>query len=145
MIRIVALLGLVALSSDTAVSAPMAPNVYRVSFPKLSLAPDEQIPEFTVSVDCGHIERLNHIPDDWNVEVTRAFSAVEVFHASAGHGISYLRQLDVFAGSLEVRVVDNRCFSVSASVVATFDTDRTIRLGAREVRLSPVRTRPDKH
>ncbi len=133
------------LATSVAAAPHRAPIIeYRVYFPKLALSPDEQIREFTVAVACGHIERLNHVPDDWNVEISRAVSAVETLHASAGHGISYLRQLDSFAGSITVRANDERCFGVSAVVIATFDTDRTIRLSSAQVRLVPAWKPPNE-
>jgi hypothetical protein len=119
-------ISLVLATSVAAVPRGVPITEYRVYFPKLALSPDEQIREFTVSVACGHIERLNHVPDDWNVEISRAVSAVETLHASA------------------VRANDERCFGVSALVVVTFDNDRTIRLSSAQLRLVLARKPPNE-
>ena len=110
---------------------------YRLYFPRLELHPDEQIVGFTVSVACGHIESVTAIPDDWNVDVARAVSEAETFHATAGHGAPYLRQLDPFNGSLHIRPSDRQCFDVHATVEATFDRERLIKLSRSQLQLRP--------
>lgn len=106
-------------------------------FPKIALAPDEQIESFTVSVACGHVEAIVGIPHDWNIDVRRAVSAVEILKASAGHGVSYVRQLDKFNGVIRISPGDRACFDVSASVNAVFDGRRQIELSRKQLKLEP--------
>ena len=125
------------IAAALAAAAPSSQPVsaYRLYFPTLQLAADEQVQEFTVAVACGHIDALTAIPTDWNVEVGRAVSATETLHASAGHGASYVRQLHRFDGMVHLQPTDRHCFSVSASIVAVFDRQRTIRLSSRQLHL----------
>ena len=137
MIRNLAVLAMaLALGSRGSAVGPPARG-YRLYFPHLTLAPDEQVESFRVSVACGHIYAVTDIPNDWNVEVTRAISSVEALSASAGHGISYVRQLDLFNGSIRIREVAHDCFAVSAIVTATFDDERNIDLPSNQLRLVP--------
>ena len=111
---------------------------YRISFPRIALKPDEQIEGFRVTVACAHIEAVRTIPKDWNIEVESAVSSVETFRASAGHGISYVRQLDLFDGSIQLSDIDDSCFDIKATVTATFDEDRQIPLTRRQLKLVAV-------
>ena len=120
------LIPLVLLGSSAGVGRT-APT-YRLFFPTIPLEPNEQIEGFDLSVPCGHIVAITDIPWDWNVEVIRAVSEVEELHASAGHGISYVRQMDRFNGGVHIVPTDTTCFDVTATVTATFDTDRVVRL-----------------
>ena len=110
---------------------------YRVYFPEIRLEPDEQIEGFSLSVACGHIEAITGIPVDWNIQVIRAISAVEELHATAGHGVSYVRQLDKFNGMVRISVQSEECFDVTANVKAVFDNERTIKLPKNKLRLVP--------
>ena len=73
---------------------------YMIVFPSIDLSRhnNEGIEEVYISVACGHITDITNIPNDWNIEVIRAVSAVEQFHASAGHGASRLPGTDYFNG-----------------------------------------------
>jgi hypothetical protein len=109
---------------------------YRLSYPHLSLQQDEQIESFKVVVPCGHIDSIVGIPFDWNVEVTRAISGVEELHASAGHGTSYIRQMNAFNGVIRVAPTSNDCFSVSSEISVVFDNERVIKLSRKELTLT---------
>lgn len=108
---------------------------YRLFFPHLSLRPDEQIEGFNLSVSCGHIEAVTSIPWDWNIQITRAVSEVEELKASAGHGISYKKQLNEFSGAIRISSRLPDCFDVTATVNAVFDNDRVIKLSRQQLRL----------
>jgi hypothetical protein len=89
---IIVLLSLIAISLSSATFSygeDSRPS-YVLNFPDADLDAKiaERIEQVRVSVVCGHIEAIQSIPDDWNVEITRAVSAVEELHASAGHGSS---------------------------------------------------------
>jgi hypothetical protein len=135
MIRLAIFLGGVAVACVCVAAQP--PRGLRLLFPKVTLAPDEQIESFTVSVACGHVEAIVGIPHDWNIDVRRAVSAVEILNASAGHGVSYIRQLDRFNGVIRISPGDSACFDVSASVNAVFDDTRQIKLSRKQLRLEP--------
>ena len=116
------------LSTDLGRQVASTPLEYELFFPEVPLQRDEQIEGFSVSVACGHIQSLVSMPADWNVEVNRAVSAVETLHARAGHGISYIKQLDRFDGMIHIRPTDRKCFDVRVTVTAVFDTTRRIAL-----------------
>ena len=120
------LIPLVLLGSST--GAVRAAPGYRLFFPTIHLEPNERIAGFDLSVQCGHIVAITDIPWDWNMDVIRAVSEIEELHASAGHGISYVRDMDQFNGGVHIVPTDTTCFDVTATVTATFDTDRVVRL-----------------
>ena len=78
----------------------------------------ERIEEITVKLSCGHIEAITHIPDDWNIEVIRAISAVEELNASAGHGAYMLARIDELNGAIRVSIGDKTCFDLSIELLA---------------------------
>ena len=124
------------------VAAPVAPadpkpHGLRVHFPHIELLPDEQIESFRLFVPCGHIHSIVGIPDDWNVEVVRAISATEELRASAGHGISYIKQMSVFDGVVRITVDEAKCFKPRAEITAVFDNERVIKLSSESLRLLP--------
>ena len=112
---------LLTLSFVTAIHASELHQSYRVSFPNVTLAlsDGERIEEVHLSVACGHIESITRIPDDWNIKVVSAVSAVEEFHASAGHGASMLSGIQKLNGAIRVRVGEKACFDVSATIVTS--------------------------
>lgn len=96
----------------------------------------ERIDEFHLKVACGHIESIVHIPDDWNIEVVRAISAVEELHASAGHGGSMLDRIEQIDGMVLVTIEESACFRLSASLIVNGqDTVREIELANTQVEL----------
>ncbi|WP_130618787.1 hypothetical protein [Dyella amyloliquefaciens] len=121
--------------SSTASEATPHSHAYRLSFPRLALQPDEQIESFRVVIPCGHIESIVGIPLDWNIEVTRAVSEVEELRASAGHGASYVRQMDEFNGVINIVSTSDACFSVSSEITVVFDDERVIKLSRKELAL----------
>ncbi|WP_233840433.1 hypothetical protein [Dyella sp. 2HG41-7] len=122
------------LSSAASMAAPHS-HAYRLFFPHLALNQDEQIEGFKVVIPCGHIESIVGIPPDWNIEVTRAISEVEELHASAGHGASYVRQMDEFNGVIRVVSTSDDCFTVSSEITVVFDNERVIKLSRKELTL----------
>jgi len=135
--RAILLLLLLASLAGSSAGPPRPPTEYHLFFPTVKLQPDEQIEKFEVSVACGHVVSVINIPSDWNVSVSRAVSSVEQIHASAGHGISYLRQLRPFDGTFRIRPTDRSCFEVTATVVVVFDEERRIHLSQPQLRLVP--------
>lgn len=135
MIRLVIFLGGMAISCVCVAAEP--PRGLRLLFPNVALAPDERIESFTVSVACGHVEAIVGIPYDWNIDLRRAVSAVEILNASAGHGVSYIRQLDRFNGVVRISPGDSACFDVSATVNAVLDDTRQIKVSRKQLRLEP--------
>ncbi len=96
-------------------------KVYKLYFPQIKLDKDnlERIEEIHIKVACGHIEAIEKIPDDWNIEIIRAISAVEEFHSSAGHVGSMLTSIDMMNGNLRVKVGERDCFDVTASILTS--------------------------
>lgn len=120
--------------------AANAPQVYRLSFPKIYLnkADGERIEEINIKVACGHVNAIHKIPDDWNIEIIRAISAVEEFHASAGHGASRLNDIDILNGCISITVAEKTCFDVSASIMTIgTNTGRQIELPLSKLKLLP--------
>jgi hypothetical protein len=115
-----------------------APQGYRLFFPNLNLDKEdgERIEEVHIKVACGHIEAITKIPYDWNVKIIRAISAVEEFHASAGHGASRLTDIDKLKGVIRITVGEKGCFDVSATIM-TLGTDlgRQIDLPRSKIKL----------
>jgi hypothetical protein len=68
-------------------------------------------------VACGNIKGIRNIPDDWNVELIRAISAIEELNASAGHGGSRLDGIDPFDGSVEIVPESTDCFGVTGTIL----------------------------
>ena len=115
-------------------------KTYKIVFPKIALAlsDGERIEEIHLSVACGHIESIARIPDDWNIEVVSAVSAVEEFHASAGHGASRLPGIQKFNGAIHVTVGEKACFDVSATILTSGPGHaRQINLPKSKLKLAP--------
>ncbi len=125
----------------TAVNASELHQGYQVFFPKTDLAlhDGEYIEEVHLKVACGHIEAITTIPDDWNVEVVQAISAVEEFHASTGHGGSRLSGIDKFNGAIRITVGEKACFDVSANILISGTAQmRRIELPRSKLKLVAV-------
>jgi len=130
------LIALILASAVTAHAAP--PKGYRLYFPDLILnkTDGERIDEINIKVACGHIEAITGIPDDWNIEVIRAISAVEEFHASAGHGASRLDNIKILNGVIHITVGEKDCFDVSASIMTLgMEAGRQIELPKSKLKL----------
>jgi hypothetical protein len=112
---------------------------YRLFFPKINLSKDggEQIEEVHLSVTCGHIEAITKIPDDWNIEVVRAVSAVEKLNASAGHGGSRLSGIEKLNGAIRISVGEKECFDVSATILISGKNIRQVDLPRSKLKLLP--------
>jgi len=114
-------------------------QVYKLYFPKINLDKEnlERIDEIHLKVACGHIEAIKKIPDDWNIEIVRAISAVEEFHSSAGHGGAMLTSIDVMNGSLYIKVGEKKCFDVTASIITSGPKMQQIDLPLSKLNLKP--------
>jgi len=112
---------------------------YGLHFPTSLLNTGERIDQMNISVACGHIEAVIHIPDNWNIEIIRAISGVEELHASAGHGGSMLKQIDEINGSVRVVVGEKSCFDVSAKLLIhkNAGSEREVKLSRSDLRLKP--------
>jgi hypothetical protein len=124
----------------TAVRASESHQSYQVFFPKTDLAlhDGEYIEEVHLKVACGHIEAITTIPDDWNIEVVRAISAVEEFHASAGHGGSRLSGIKKLNGAIQITVGEKACFDVSANILISGTAQmRHVELPKSKLKLTP--------
>jgi hypothetical protein len=113
---------------------------YRLYFPAIHLdqKDGERIEEIGITVACGHIESVTFIPYDWNIEITRAISAVEEFRASAGHGASRLSGMDKLNGAIRITVGDKSCFDVSATIQTSgTEKGRQIDLPRTKLQLRP--------
>lgn len=106
-----------ALCLSASLTSAAGPASYGIHFPKAFLKPGERIDEIVMKVSCGHIEAITHIPDDWNMEVIRAISAVEELKASAGHGGSMLEKVEEINGAIRVSVGEKACFKVSIELL----------------------------
>jgi hypothetical protein len=122
-----------------AVYAAESHQRYQLFFPKVNLFTDdgEQIEEVHLSVTCGHIEAITKIPDDWNIEIIRAISAVEKLDASAGHGGSRLSTIEKLNGAIRITVGDKKCFDVSATILISGKNMRQVELPRSKLRLVP--------
>ena len=114
-------------------------QVYRLFFPNMNLSKDggEQIEEVHLSVACGHIEAITNIPDDWNIEVVRAISAVEKLNASAGHRGSRLSGIEKLNGAIRITVGEKECFDVSATILISGKNIRQVELPRSKLKLLP--------
>jgi len=120
--------------------AANASQVYHLYFPDINLnkSDTERIEEINIKVACGHINAIHNIPDDWNIEIIRAISDVEEFHASAGHGASRLNDISTLSGIISITVGEKACFDVSASIMTIgTKTGRKIELPLSKLRLLP--------
>lgn len=118
---------------------------YILNFPDIALDKKngERIEQIQITVSCGHIEAILSIPDDWNIDVIRAISAVEELHASAGHGASMLHNIKTFSGVIQLSVGESDCFKVSASLMTSgTDTARQIDFPQSKLELQPVLLKP---
>jgi hypothetical protein len=122
---------LISVLSSNIVNATAEVKIYGLYFPallQLTKQLDSRIEGFAISVYCGHIEAISHIPVDWNIKINRAISTVdrpgvlfEELLASSGHGASMIPfdekarvgQLD---NMIRISVADSQseCFDVSA-------------------------------
>ncbi len=134
----VMMLAVILLSATT--HAADSQGVYRLHFSNIDLSKKdgERIEQVQIIVACGHIEAITMIPDDWNIEIGRAISAVEEFHASAGHGASMLTDINKLNGVIRIRVGENDCFDVSAAImISGKEKARRIDLPQSKLRLLP--------
>ncbi|MGP8004378.1 MAG: hypothetical protein ACLPSL_11350 [Smithella sp.] len=114
------------------------PKSYGLYFPNPLLKSGERIDQIDISVSCGHIEAITHIPNDWNFEIIRAISAIEELHASAGHGGSMIEQIEELNGAIRVSIEDKNCFDISAKfLVHATGAEREIRFSRTQLRLLP--------
>jgi hypothetical protein len=122
-----------------AVYAAESRQAYTVLFPKITLLTDdsEGIEEVRLSVACGHIEAISKIPNDWNIQVVRAISAVEQLNASAGHGGSRLPGIEKLNGAIRIAVLEKECFDVSAIILISGRNIRQIELPRSKLKLLP--------
>jgi hypothetical protein len=122
---------LISVLSSNIVNATAEAKIYGLYFPallQLTEQLDNRTEGFAISVYCGHIEAISHIPVDWSIKINRAISTVdrpgilvEELLASSGHGASMIpfnekarvRQLD---NMIRITVADSEpeCFDVSA-------------------------------
>jgi len=124
--------------SVSSVASADPPKGYGLHFPTLLLNSGESIDQIDISVACGHIEAVIHIPNDWNVEIIRAISGVEELHASAGHGGSMLESIDEINGSVKVVIGEKSCFAVSAKfLIHKTGSEREAKLSQSELKLKP--------
>ena len=119
--------------------AAETPQGYRLFFPKMNLskADGEYIEEVHISVSCGHIEAITKIPDDWNIQVVRAISAVEKLNASAGHGGSRLSGIEKLNGAIRISVGEKECFDISATILISGKNIRQVDLPRSKLKLLP--------
>jgi hypothetical protein len=122
-----------------AVYAAESHQTYRLFFPNISLSTDdfEGIEELHLSVACGHIEAITKIPDDWNIQVVRAISAVEKLNASAGHGGSRLSGIEKLNGAIRITVGEKECFDISATILISGKNIRQVELPRSKLKLLP--------
>ena len=116
-------------------------QVYKLYFPQIKLDKEnlERIDEIHLKVACGHIEAIEKIPNDWNMEIVRAISAVEEFHSSAGHGGSMLTSIDMMNDSLRIKVGEKECFDVTASIITSGPKMQQIELELKQLTLKPLK------
>lgn len=113
---------------------------YRLYFPNIDLPKNDgqRIEQVQITVSCGHIEAITMIPEDWNIEIIRAISAVEKLHASAGHGASMLTNINRLNGVIRIKVGEKECFDVSAIIMTSGEKKaRKIHLPRSTLRLLP--------
>ncbi len=118
---------------------------YTLTFPDIALDKKnrERIEQVQITVSCGHIEAIFAIPEDWNIEVSRAISAVEEFHASAGHGGSMLHSINTLSGVIQLSIGEPECFDIKASIMTSGnDIGRQIELSKSKLKLTPVTLGP---
>ena len=135
-ILIVSLLVALSICSPTHAASRSGNRLYFTEI-NLDKTAGERIEEVRVSVACGHIEAILDIPDDWNIEVIRAISAVEEFHASAGHGGSMLENIKKLNGIIRIKITEEKCFDVSASILTSGNKARQIELPRSKLKLRP--------
>jgi len=88
-------------------------------------------------VACGHIEAITKIPDDWNIEVLRAVSAVEKLNASAGYGGSRISGIEELNGAIRISVGEKKCFDISATILISGKNMRLVDLPRSKLKLLP--------
>lgn len=114
----------VALSAPT-VSVPAhgaeSGKRYEIRFPADLVRPSEglAIDRLRIVVACGEFVAIERVPPDWNVGISRPISAQAGFDASAGHGISALRDLSAFDGRIVIGRADPECLGVSSATAAS--------------------------
>lgn len=104
--------------ASTAACAADTALTFRLIFPEMRLDPklSQAMEEINLSVACGHIESVAKIPDLWNIEIERATSAVEKFHASAGLGTARITPTE-WSGAIVIKQTDASCFRLSGSII----------------------------
>jgi hypothetical protein len=93
---------------------------YRLYFPPLQRVETEtnsgRVTAIKVTVRCGYFTGISRIPGDWWVEMHGPISGETTLVASAGHGASYLWNLETWNGSIAITPYEMSCFDVEAAV-----------------------------
>ena len=100
-------------------------TLYRLVLPPLDLDPsrNQAIEGIRFSVACGHIDTVARIPDLWSVQIARAQSAVEEFHAWAGLGAAAITEPRVWSGDIVITKTDQACFRLWGTITIRDDED----------------------
>lgn len=110
------------MSAATVVAEDVEPT-FRLVFPTMRLDPrlNQAMEEIRFTVACGHIETVGRIPELWNVEINRAISAVEEFHASAGLGAARPTNPADWSGAIIIKRGEESCFHLAGAIVIAGD------------------------
>jgi len=109
-------------------------HYYRVvSFPKLKLSPDERISEFEIKMTCARVRSLNKVPDDWSLDLSGPASEVSVLKAVAGHGTSWISDIQELDSFITIQVCSPECFEIEGTLTAeSAKSARTIKIGPKQ-------------
>jgi hypothetical protein len=113
-----------------------------VYFPpiKLDSANYERISGISLFIKCGEIRALRQVPADWSFQSRGPISREVEFHAGAGHGATWLWNIDQWNGSIGVAATDHTCFSISAKVFTdgqANEKNQEITLSREQLKLRP--------
>jgi hypothetical protein len=115
-----------------------------VSLPKILLKSDplERIESVDVTMHCGRFVAINHIPDDWSVQISSPVSEETTLRMETGHGSSSLDRSSTLDGFVTVLVSEPACFEIDATLsVFSYDTElheRKVVLKQTDLLLLPL-------
>jgi hypothetical protein len=116
-------------------------TLYRLVLPPMDLdaSRNQAIEEIRFSVACGHIDTVSGIPDLWNVEIARAVSTVEEFHAWAGLGAAAITEPRQWSGDIVIIKSDDACFRLSGTITIRGETYTEVPLSNANLRRSVIK------
>jgi len=120
MIKIFSMIFLLLLSACTSIQSNDL-KIYSLSIPPFPKKSNERITNILVKLEGASVCSINHVPFDWGVELSPPVSGVSKLEFVAGHGISYVSDVQVFDDFISIRMCDEVQNLYDISMIVTID------------------------